>query len=48
MMLNRDILEADLLRVMSEGEKADVLRLFEGAAETKSISEASLRNWMVI
>ncbi|KAK1360961.1 hypothetical protein POM88_045435 [Heracleum sosnowskyi] len=44
---HRDILEPDLLRVMKEEEITDVLRLFEGAAETKSISEASLRKWMV-
>lgn len=48
MMSNRDILEADLLRIIKEEEITDVLRLFEGAAETKSISEASLRKWMVM
>lgn len=48
-MLNRDILEADLLRGHEGRRKiADVLRFFEGATETKSINEASLRNWMVI
>lgn len=47
-MWNTVILEADLLRVMKEEEITDVLRLFEGAAETKGISVASLRKWMVI
>ncbi|KAK1388446.1 hypothetical protein POM88_016624 [Heracleum sosnowskyi] len=43
----RDIQETDLLLVMKKGDIPNVLQLFDGAAETKSITEASLRKWMV-
>ncbi|WOH04594.1 hypothetical protein DCAR_0624005 [Daucus carota subsp. sativus] len=44
---HRDIQETDLLWVMKKEEITEVLQLFEGAGETKSITEASLRKWMV-
>ncbi|KAK1360979.1 hypothetical protein POM88_045453 [Heracleum sosnowskyi] len=43
----RDIQETDLLLVMKKGDIPNVLQLFDGAAETKNITEASLRKWMV-
>lgn len=47
-MLNRDIQETDLLWVIKEADIANVLQLFEGAPETKIISEASFKKWMVM
>ncbi|KAL8115318.1 hypothetical protein AgCh_021998 [Apium graveolens] len=38
---HRDIHETDLLGVIKTEEITDVLQLFQGAAETKSVSEAS-------
>lgn len=43
----RDIQETDLLWLVKEDDIPNVLQLFEGAAETKSISEASFKKWMV-
>ncbi|KAL8110719.1 hypothetical protein AgCh_026456 [Apium graveolens] len=43
----RDIQETDLQWVMKKYDIPNVLQLFEGANETKSISEASFRKWMV-
>ena len=46
--LSRDIQEADLLLVMKEENVAKFLQLFDGATETKSITQESLKTWMVI
>ncbi|KAL1811823.1 hypothetical protein ACET3Z_021888 [Daucus carota] len=42
----RDIQEADLLLVMKEENVAKFLQLFDGATETKSITQESLKTWM--
>ncbi|KAK1360970.1 hypothetical protein POM88_045444 [Heracleum sosnowskyi] len=44
---HRDIQETDLLRVMKKEDISNLLQVFEGAPETKIISEASFKNWMV-
>lgn len=43
----RNIQEADLLKVMEKEDIANFCQLLEGPTETKSISEASFRRWMV-
>ncbi|KAL8123291.1 hypothetical protein AgCh_011314 [Apium graveolens] len=44
----RNIKEDSLLRFMRKEDILTVLQLFEGAATTKTISEPSLRKWMLV
>ncbi|KAK1263075.1 Mechanosensitive ion channel protein 10 [Acorus gramineus] len=39
--------EEDLLRFLNKEEVANVLKLFEGTAETRKIKKSALKNWVV-